>query len=308
MFVKAEPGAGLIRDGVEDRLLAPYDLVATAGRGGIPFAVRDAAGNLLPAEPDEEETKKKSRGRSTAAPAWLRLRRRLAWGYGGPAAARRRTPARSSSPSGRRAARQEEEPPPSPAARSVELPPEEEEDRPSPLADYKTEVRGQRWVAIVGLLNNKQFRERYAKALKISYESPESHPDYRRVELERQQLRPARGREWSDWQIVDRGAIEELTRDIAFEEDATSRMTPPRTSGSTRSSTSCPTSRPATGPASITPSSSRPRSSASCSPRRTRRRRPPPAAARHDGLRAAWAPAACSWRHGQHGLASMSSA
>ena len=103
--------------------------------------------------------------------------------------------------------------------------PEEEEEEAVELVDYKTEVQGQRWVAIVGLLNHKSFRERFATALKVPVESPESHPDYLRVELERQQYDPRIG-EWSDWSLVDPAQLDKVAEDIAYEEEQSVELTP----------------------------------------------------------------------------------
>jgi hypothetical protein len=222
-FVKAEPGAGLIRDSVKEQLLAPYNLVATAGRGGIPFAARDAQGNLLPPDPEQQEKIRSGMfgmmsGMGEGRGGMSGMMSGMGMGGTGKQSVRQEQFAKRQeqvASSRKKAA----------VAGGLQAPPEEEEETAAELVDYKIEVRGQRWVAIVGLINNKQFRERFAKALKISEDSPESHPDYKRIEMERQAFDPVTGG-WSDWSLVDPEALEELTADVAFEEDAAFEMTP----------------------------------------------------------------------------------
>ena len=216
-FVKAEPGAGLIRGRVDNQLLAPYKLVATAGRGGILFADRDEAGNLQPPDPEDEKKVTNMLGMGGMGGYGMS-------GSGGTDQQKKNVRLEQF--------KKRQEGVASTKARSAVagaagvVLPEDEEEEAAALVEFKTEVRGQRWVAIVGLLNNKTFRERLATALKVPVESPESHPDYRRVELERQQYDPRRG-EWSDWSLVNPDELAKLEdEEIAYEEDPGVELTP----------------------------------------------------------------------------------
>ena len=220
-FVKAEPGAGLIRDSIKEQLLAPYALVATAGRGGIPFAARDEQGNLLPPDPEQQEKIRSGMyGMMGGMGEGMGGMSGMMGGMGGTTKKNVRqeqlTKRQEQIASSKTKAA---------IAGGLQLPPEEEETAATELVDYKIEVRGKRWVAIVGLINNQQFRERYAKALKISEDSPEAHPDYKRIEMERQAYNPVTG-DWSDWALVDPEQLEQLTADVAFEEDPSYELTP----------------------------------------------------------------------------------
>jgi len=212
-MVKAEPGAGLIRGEVKDELVAPYDLIATAGRGGVSFYVFDAQGNLLPAE--EEDTEPTQTGPGYGM-------------YGGrDQGSDREDRNLAEEERARREARIARQRALSGIAGNRDLNLPEEEDQPDAQvqpSDYKTEVRGQRWVAVVGLLNHKQLRERYAKALKVGYD--QAHPDYERVEMERQQYDPL-ANQWSSWRPVDSDINETIKMEVAAEEGDDQEYTDP---------------------------------------------------------------------------------
>lgn len=221
-FVKAEPGAGLIRDSVNDELLAPYELIATSGRGGMPFAVRDASGNLVPPDPDD----KKSSMSGMAAMYGMGESMMPGMGGGGLGGTSKKNVRQEQLADRQETVRTKKSQAAIAGAAGLPLPEEAEDTLASTApADFKTEVRGQRWVAVVGLLNNKQFRERYAKALKVPVESPESHPDYKRIELSRQSYDPVAG-DWSSWTTVDPNTLNDMVADVAFEEDPTVELTP----------------------------------------------------------------------------------
>lgn len=219
-FVAPEPGAGLIRDSVTDKLLAPYEVIATAGRGGVPFYSHDEAGNVIPLEEDEDDRNRLARtsappGYGTAAPGGL-------GGTGQEESARAKEMRRRREEDARR-----REAFGIAGADNITLEEEEPEESASSNLDYEFEVLGQRWVAVVGLLNNKRFREVYSSALKVPYDSPTSHPDYQRVELQRQYYDSMQG-EWSDWERIDPDRLEEIMEYLYAEEDESteSKFTP----------------------------------------------------------------------------------
>jgi hypothetical protein len=62
-------------------------------------------------------------------------------------------------------------------------------------------VKFERWVVVTGTLDHSRLKEHYARALKLDPKA--AHPDYRRVELQRQERKP--GGLWSEWKAVDAG-------------------------------------------------------------------------------------------------------
>ncbi|WP_169975501.1 hypothetical protein [Tautonia rosea] len=218
-FVKAEPGAGLIRDSVNNELLAPYELIATSGRGGMPFAVRDASGNLVPPDPDEKKSS------MSGMAAMYGMGQGMMPGMGGTGATTKKNVREEQLAARQESVSTKKSQAAIAGAAGLPLPEEDDSTETTAPVDFKTEVRGQRWVAVVGLLNNKQFRERYATALKVPVESPESHPDYKRIELSRQSYDPVVG-DWSSWTTVDPDTLNQIVEDVAFEEDPSVELTP----------------------------------------------------------------------------------
>ncbi len=216
-FVVQEPGAGRIRDSVLDQLLAPYDLVATAGRGGTPFALKDESGKYIPYEPDEDD----ETGRGSMMGAMMGLE-------GGRGGRNNREENRIEEERRKKQERLDRQRQNLRIAGAVQMPLEEEEEDAVDLQqiDLETEVRGLRWVAVVGVLNHKQFRDRYAKTLKLPPDSPGAHPDYRGVEMERQEYQPYRN-DWSDWTQVDDAELERIVEDVYETEGEEAEFTSP---------------------------------------------------------------------------------
>ncbi len=201
-FVLTEPGAGLIRDDVADDLVAPYDLVSRAGRGSVMLVVLDENGEPVMEAPKVDAPKKEG------------LRKKGARGGGGTSSgmmgteggsgATQKKGTRDEEIAKRRAA---EEARRRQAAIGGQADPEKEEPakEEGPALVEKKELRGLRWVAVVGLLDHLALRQKYAKALKLDVGS--AHPEYLRLDLERQWLDPTTG-DWTDWEAVDRAANE----------------------------------------------------------------------------------------------------
>lgn len=66
------------------------------------------------------------------------------------------------------------------------------------------------WVVITGALDHQAVRERLRRGR--GKDSVEIHPDYRRMELQRQELAPGAG--WSGWSNVDRDKNERILRNL----------------------------------------------------------------------------------------------
>ena len=82
----------------------------------------------------------------------------------------------------------------------------DENDRRNPTYEEKPEAH--RWVVVTGLLDHLSIRKSLAVSLALAKKggaaSLGAHPDYRRVDVERQECRP--GGAWSAWAEVDREA------------------------------------------------------------------------------------------------------
>ena len=96
-------------------------------------------------------------------------------------------------------------------------------DSKSTDSDEKTEevevVKGFRWIAVTGLFDNKKLREAYAKAQNLDFAS--AHPNYLRLDLQRQQL-STDGGDWSEWANVAReDNLEVLNNVPEIEEEMT---------------------------------------------------------------------------------------
>ena len=208
-WVTAPPDAGLQR--IAFAVGAPYDLVATASRGGPLMYKLDKDGNRVKEkikddEPKPEATPKSRRGRNRRP--------------GGPLAS---GPAMMTTPEDARAsvdpkneARQREKT----KAGIVGAAGIEEDDKEPEAEDDMKDVeivRGLRWVAVTGLFDHRKLRESYAKALNLDFAS--AHPNYQRVDLQRQTL-ASDGVTWPDkWEKVDRDANREVLNNLPERED-----------------------------------------------------------------------------------------
>jgi hypothetical protein len=193
-WVTPEPGAGLIRD--TPVLIAPEELYAYAGRGGLLVYARDEEGNKIPLKEGEEQEKKPQRYGNTKS------RRSAGMGGGMMGMGGGRKKARKSQADIEREEKAERER----KARELkgglvgavgkEAPKAEEEKEEG--GPFKEITRGYRWVAITGTLDHGQMLANYRAALK----NPAiAHPQYVRLDLQRR-VQQSDGT-WSDWQNVD---------------------------------------------------------------------------------------------------------
>jgi len=200
-WVTLEPGAGLIRD--TPVLVAIEDVYAMAGRGGSTLFETDEKGERIPDDGSDSDEKEKTAGgrRNRGGEGGM------GFGLGG----QPKQSAREKAEEDARFKRQQEE-------RSRSLAGNVNEDRTksrerdrdaakkndgnapdAPQGPFKESLKGIRWAAITGILDNKTLRENYAKALRKDFS--EAAPNFQRVELERQELNSDGS--WSDWQAID---------------------------------------------------------------------------------------------------------
>jgi hypothetical protein len=192
-WVTPEPGAGLIRD--TPKLIAPSELYAYPGRGGLLVYALDEKGNRI-AETDKYQPKQARRRRN---------RRRgmagggMMTGLGGARKKATKSKAdieRELKLEADRTRRQLEGKLVTDAGPEDEAKKDEGSEDQGPPA--KEIVKGYRWVAITGVLDHAKLRANYREALK----NPASaHPDYQRLELQRQTLQTDGS--WTEWQDVD---------------------------------------------------------------------------------------------------------
>lgn len=210
-FVRTEPGAGLIREEVKSFVPVPFNLYATAGRGGISLFERDASGNPIPEDPDKvADTKKSSagggRGGSSGMLGGTTKKNEAAEQLAREEAALKKQQSQNTIKG--QVARQEEE--------------EAAEPQIVDAAAWQTITKGHRWVSVIGLIRHKTFRDQLAKALKL--EETQAHPDYVRLELERQSYVPVSS-SWSEWVLVDRSANNEVLEWASAAEDEAEELT-----------------------------------------------------------------------------------
>ena len=183
-WVTPEPGAGLIRD--QPELIAPTELVAFPGRGGVLMYTLDDKGERVI---ETDPKKKGNRGVAGMMPGMPGMMGRSG---GRPKAEK---------PEDKKRRELEEEKRLKAFAGKSEA--AKEKDKEAEVAetasqDWKEETKGKRWVVITGVIDNEQLKKNYLLALKnpaIAY------PNYKRLEVERRSL----GSEgtWSDWAAPD---------------------------------------------------------------------------------------------------------
>jgi hypothetical protein len=177
-WVTPEPGAGLIRD--QPELIAPTELFAFPGRGGVlMYSLDDKGERIIDTGAD---AKKKGRGRGN-----------LAMGGGAP---REEKPEEKKRREAEEAKRQK--------GFAGKVDPAKEKDKEEELAApaaqvaYKEETKGKRWVVITGVIDNEQLKKNYLLALKnpaIAY------PNYKRLDVERRSLQS--DATWTEWATFD---------------------------------------------------------------------------------------------------------
>ena len=192
-----EPGAGLIRD--QPKLIAPTELYAYPGRGGLLVYALDEKGERIPLKEGEEKEERPQRLGNT--------RKRRPGGGGmmaGMMGAARKKRGKSQVE-----IKREEEQERKLAARKLKaqlaggVGPEAEAAKKEAEMEgqeppAKEITKGYRWVAITGVLDHGQLVANYREALK---NPAVAHPHYERLDLQRKTLQP--DGTWSDWQDVD---------------------------------------------------------------------------------------------------------
>jgi hypothetical protein len=194
-WVSPEPGAGLIRD--TPKLIAPSELYAYPGRGGLLVYALDEQGERKPAKEDEAKPRKQRYG---AKPK--RRGGAMGGGMGGMMGGARK---KKKSKSKQELAREEKEETQRKERALKGLmvgeggPKEAEKaDEQADSGKYEEETKGYRWVAITGILDHGKMLANYREALK----NPNlAHPQYMRLDVERRTLQP--DGTWSSWQKVD---------------------------------------------------------------------------------------------------------
>ncbi|HEV3164265.1 MAG TPA: hypothetical protein VGZ22_09565 [Isosphaeraceae bacterium] len=219
-WVTLEPGAGLIRD--MPVLIAPTDLYARPGRGGAAVFQLDENGERkVKLVKDDSKTKKHRRKHGRRRPAMggggYAGMRGAGGGYGQMRGGGRK---KSAADLAKEKKEQEEKATRlkgSLAGKSDASDDESKDDKQKNANsdDYVTITEGQRWVALVALVDNKKLRENYATALKTDFSV--SYPEFDRLDAERQQLNDDGN--WTDWQAVDREANLKVLDNIAETDD-----------------------------------------------------------------------------------------
>ncbi len=195
-WVSTEPGAGLIRE--TPVLIAPSEIYAYPGRGGFLVFDLDSEGNKIP---DDGKSVK-----VVDAPT-RRRRRRAAGGMMGGGmmggmmgGGVRKKKARSKEDIAREEAQRLEQ-----EKRRLEGKlvggaadaAEAKEEAAEKLENFKELTKGHRWVAITGVFDHAKLVANYRAALK---NPAVAHPNYARVDLERQTKQPDGS--WSGWEAV----------------------------------------------------------------------------------------------------------
>lgn len=217
LMAAREPGAGLLREAPS--LIAVADLRGHPGRGAINvFAIDETTGQIIMEKPKKDEPRKKGRRRRRGGSSSMGSGMAMGGSGGGGGkekseiekqeekakqeAERKRTLGQFAPGGGNRD-----------VADVVEENPEEQQSTEGLVP--KEILKGYRWIALTGVLDNNRFRENFAKALKIDLAG--AYPNYLRLELQRQE-RLSDG-EWSEWQEVDRQEIQKEVFDVITEED-----------------------------------------------------------------------------------------
>jgi len=208
-WVSPEPGAGLLREMPE--LIAVRDLNAHPGRGGLLVFERDDNGDLVYPKPGEEKKvarrpKRKSSGALGS----------MSGSGGGMGAPRKKSGALEKAKEEERIKRENERLKAGLAGKGADELAKADETKDEPTTQPKETTKGYRWVALTGLLDHKQLRENYAKALKVDFAT--AAPHYLRLDAERQLMNP--DGTWPDeWEAVERDPSQKVLDDAAETED-----------------------------------------------------------------------------------------
>ncbi len=182
-WVTPEPGAGLIRD--EPVLIAPTELAAFPGRGGMPLFTLDDKGNRIV-----------DTAALAAGGAGGQAGRRGAVG-GGPAAGRPDQDKRQQDAEAKKR-RLLAGAAPDAATAKDEAKKDDAAADPAETGPWKEDVKGKRWVVVTAVVDNEQMNKNWLTALK----NPAiAFPQYLQVAAERQTLQDDGA--WTAWTPVD---------------------------------------------------------------------------------------------------------
>lgn len=185
LWVTPEPGAGLIRD--QPELIAPTEIAAYPGRGGVLVWALDENGNRIP-DPDA--------GKALDPETLARRDRKVRVALSGRAARARMGQAQREADA-KKKREQDEKRRIAVLAGNVPKDVAAAADPAAPQSPMKEITKGVRWVAITGVLDYKRLKENYLTALK----RPEvAYPNFKDLGVERQ-VRQTDG-SWSDWQPI----------------------------------------------------------------------------------------------------------
>lgn len=214
-WTSQEPGAGLIRETPE--LLAPFNLLARANRGGLLVYELDENGNQIPdiPKPDEPKPVRRSR-RNRNQMGGMSAGGMSGGGMAGAPGGNTKGNARDEAAQKAREELKKKQLEAS-LSGSGSLKKADEKKAESLDEGYpsKEKTEGYRSVVVTALLNHKGIRESYAKALKMDIS--QAHPKYLRVALERKQMRV--DGTWTDWAPVEHELNDLVLDNIPERED-----------------------------------------------------------------------------------------
>jgi hypothetical protein len=165
-----EPGAGLLRD--QPELIRVSRVEAHPGRGSIRLVVLDSQGRVQYEEPEKTTTKPKAKRkrRSSSSGSGGQARMMMGGGYG-TGSGQEETEREKTDRLKKEKADRDRLSKSLTAGATIPAPSKKEEEA-APVAasrDYKTELKGFRWVALTGVVDHKQLRDNYARALKVDF-------------------------------------------------------------------------------------------------------------------------------------------
>jgi hypothetical protein len=196
-WVTTEPGAGLIRD--TPVLIAVTELYAYPGRGGLLVYELDSDGNRVP-ETDKDKVK--------ATPQRRKKRKKAAGGgmgggmMGGMGGGAKKKKGKSKDELAREAKEEADRQAKVLAGKFAgdtaksDLE-ETKEEKAATEAPSKEITKGYRWVVLTGVLDHAKLVANYREALK---NPAVAHPNYKRLDLQRQTLQPDGS--WTKWENV----------------------------------------------------------------------------------------------------------
>ena len=220
-WVTPEPGAGLIRD--TPALIAVTELYAYPGRGGLLVYELDKEGNRIPdkdQDKDTGQTPRRRRKKRAPPAAWAAMM------GGAPKKKARKEPGRHRS-RGKRGAEApgQESSEQAGRRRQAEEATPRTKKKPRPSIPEKEMTKGFRWVAITGVLDHAKLVANYREALK---NPAVAHPNYRRLDVQRQTLQPDGS--WTKWENVSQDEnLKVLDNLPEFDEELTPENVRPET-------------------------------------------------------------------------------